>query len=133
MTQASIQARGSKRICPNCGTKYYDFDKTPPVCPKCGTAYDPDQYLKSRRIRSSSAEEEKKSKKKGLKAVKEVAETKKKVASDGDESLDDDLDLDLEDLDIDALEDGDLADEDDLGDDDLGDVADVDLDDEKPE
>lgn len=28
---------GTKRTCPSCQTKYYDFDKPTPVCPKCGS------------------------------------------------------------------------------------------------
>ncbi len=30
---------GLKRVCGNCGTKFYDFARTPIVCPKCGTVY----------------------------------------------------------------------------------------------
>lgn len=30
---------GTKRLCPNCGTKYYDLDRDPILCPKCGTAF----------------------------------------------------------------------------------------------
>jgi len=30
---------GLKRICGSCGTKFYDFARTPIVCPKCGTVY----------------------------------------------------------------------------------------------
>ncbi len=30
---------GFKRVCGNCGTKFYDFGRTPIVCPKCGTVY----------------------------------------------------------------------------------------------
>jgi uncharacterized protein (TIGR02300 family) len=33
------QDLGTKRLCPNCGAKYYDLSKTPPVCPKCGTVF----------------------------------------------------------------------------------------------
>jgi len=36
---------GLKRICPNCGTRYYDFRKSPPICPACGTQYDPEALL----------------------------------------------------------------------------------------
>ncbi len=28
---------GSKRTCPNCGTKFFDFNRDPITCPKCGT------------------------------------------------------------------------------------------------
>jgi len=30
---------GTKRLCPSCGTKYYDFNRSPILCPKCGTAF----------------------------------------------------------------------------------------------
>ena len=43
---------GLKRACPNCGTRYYDMKKNPPVCPKCGTAFDPETLLRSRRGRA---------------------------------------------------------------------------------
>jgi uncharacterized protein (TIGR02300 family) len=51
---------GLKRICPNCGTRYYDFRKEPPACPACGTVYDPEALLKSRRARPGMAEEPRK-------------------------------------------------------------------------
>jgi uncharacterized protein (TIGR02300 family) len=42
---------GSKRICPSCGTRYYDLMRDPVVCPKCSTPFDPEAFLKSRRTR----------------------------------------------------------------------------------
>jgi uncharacterized protein (TIGR02300 family) len=42
---------GTKRICPSCGTRYYDLLRDPVVCPKCSTPYDPEAFLKSRRAR----------------------------------------------------------------------------------
>src|SRR5215472_12422222 len=42
---------GSKRICPSCGTRYYDLLREPVICPKCGTPYDPEAFLRSRRAR----------------------------------------------------------------------------------
>lgn len=30
---------GTKRLCPSCGTKYYDLDRNPILCPKCGTVF----------------------------------------------------------------------------------------------
>lgn len=44
---------GLKRICPNCGARYYDMKKNPPVCPSCGTAFDPEIMLRSRRGRAA--------------------------------------------------------------------------------
>jgi uncharacterized protein (TIGR02300 family) len=30
---------GTKRVCGNCGAKFYDLSKTPIVCPKCETVF----------------------------------------------------------------------------------------------
>ena len=30
---------GTKRICPSCGTKYYDLNRSPITCPNCGTVF----------------------------------------------------------------------------------------------
>src|SRR5215212_3397346 len=42
---------GTKRICPSCGTRYYDLTRDPVVCPKCSTPFDPEAFLKARRSR----------------------------------------------------------------------------------
>jgi len=44
---------GLKRICPHCGTRYYDMRKNPPVCPSCGTVFDPEVTLRARRGRAA--------------------------------------------------------------------------------
>jgi uncharacterized protein (TIGR02300 family) len=31
---------GTKRLCANCGAKFYDLSKDPIHCPKCGTVYE---------------------------------------------------------------------------------------------
>ena len=31
---------GIKRLCANCGAKFYDLGKTPIICPKCGTVHE---------------------------------------------------------------------------------------------
>ena len=46
---------GVKRICSACGTKYYDFNKSPITCPTCNVEFDPDLYLKSRKGKSLSS------------------------------------------------------------------------------
>jgi uncharacterized protein (TIGR02300 family) len=43
---------GLKRLCPNCGTRYYDMRHDPIVCPKCGTAFDVEAVVKTRRTRA---------------------------------------------------------------------------------
>ena len=45
---------GTKRICPSCGTRYYDLMRDPVVCPKCATPFDPEAFLKSRRARPAA-------------------------------------------------------------------------------
>jgi uncharacterized protein (TIGR02300 family) len=42
---------GTKRICPSCGTRYYDMQHDPIVCPKCQTPFDPEALLRARRSR----------------------------------------------------------------------------------
>jgi len=42
---------GTKRICPNCGTRYYDLLREQVICPKCSTPYDPEAFLRARRSR----------------------------------------------------------------------------------
>ena len=45
---------GAKQICPNCQAKFYDLGRRPAVCPKCATAFDPEEAVKSRRMRARS-------------------------------------------------------------------------------
>jgi uncharacterized protein (TIGR02300 family) len=43
---------GAKQICPACQSKFYDLGKRPATCPKCATQFDPEEALKSRRVRA---------------------------------------------------------------------------------
>lgn len=45
---------GTKRICPSCGTRYYDLLRDSVICPKCSTPYDPEAFLKARRARPAA-------------------------------------------------------------------------------
>jgi uncharacterized protein (TIGR02300 family) len=51
---------GTKRICPNCGTRYYDMRRDPITCPKCGAPFDAEFLVKTRKSRAvaSAAVEE---------------------------------------------------------------------------
>jgi uncharacterized protein (TIGR02300 family) len=31
---------GTKRVCPNCGARYYDLNHNPIICPRCGTQFE---------------------------------------------------------------------------------------------
>jgi uncharacterized protein (TIGR02300 family) len=48
---------GLKRLCPNCGTRYYDMRHDPIVCPKCGAEFDAEAVVKTRRARAQAAAE----------------------------------------------------------------------------
>jgi uncharacterized protein (TIGR02300 family) len=72
---------GTKRICPSCGTRYYDLLREQVICPKCSTPYDPEAFLKARRARP-------------------VAPVEKELAPVGD-----DLETDIDAEDIEASED----------------------------
>lgn len=100
---------GTKRICPQCGTRYYDMKKNPPVCPNCGTAFDPDSQTRSRRSRAAP-------------------EDKGRKAAPTPESLDDLPNVPDEEVDDDAI----IEDADELEDDvDVEDVVEVSTDDEE--
>jgi uncharacterized protein (TIGR02300 family) len=42
---------GTKRLCPNCGARYYDLNRDPIICPRCGTVFE----LASARARPQAA------------------------------------------------------------------------------
>ena len=69
---------GAKQICPTCQTKFYDLGRRPAVCPKCHAAFDPEEAIRSRRVRARAApadyEAEDETEDKGRKAVPEDAE-----------------------------------------------------------
>ena len=35
----SKPARGTKRVCPSCGARFYDLSRTPITCPVCQAVY----------------------------------------------------------------------------------------------
>lgn len=111
----ALDPRGLKRICTNCGTRFYDFNKRPILCPACNTEFTGEIKVKTRRSRGAPVDDE-----------TSVIENTDDGIVDADAlapaapDMDDDLDAD----DADALpdDDGALADIDDLdADDDLDD------------
>ena len=77
---------GAKRICPTCGTRYYDLLRDPVICPKCATPFDPEAFLRARRARP-------------------VAPVEKELEPVGG----DELDSDLESEEVEAAEEGEEA------------------------
>ena len=51
---------GTKRLCANCGAKFYDLSKDPIVCPKCSTVFQvaPSSRLRPEAVRAPVVEEE---------------------------------------------------------------------------
>ncbi len=96
---------GTKRTCPKCSLKFYDFAKAEIHCPKCQTAVDPE----SERQAFKQAVEKKSSKPKGI--MRDDDEDAVTPASDAFESVEDLGDDD--DSDLDAIAPSDDGDSDD--------------------
>jgi uncharacterized protein (TIGR02300 family) len=109
---AIADSNGIKRICTNCGTRYYDMGKTPITCPSCDTEF----VGQAKPVIIESLDEAKKESD-AEKVIDVTAEAAKKSDSDDEdedeelisldeveEGLDDDDDED----DSAGLEDGDL-------------------------
>jgi uncharacterized protein (TIGR02300 family) len=129
--------RGLKRICTNCGTRFFDLNKRPIVCPQCDTEFTGEVKIKNRRGRlaaDDTTEDDQISEAKesddedliedevaeadtvSLEEVEEIDgdddDDEKLDSDDIDSDLDDDLDADLDDLDDDEDLDVDLEEED---------------------
>jgi uncharacterized protein (TIGR02300 family) len=46
---------GIKRTCQSCAARFYDLKRAPIVCPKCGHKHDAEDFVKTRRTRSTAA------------------------------------------------------------------------------
>src|SRR5262245_21560136 len=55
-TSMSKPARGIKRVCQSCGTRFYDLGRTPIVCPSCQAAYQVTQPTSRRGERAPTPE-----------------------------------------------------------------------------
>ena len=119
---------GIKRICPNCGTRYYDLRRDPPTCPSCGAVFDPEALLKSRRARPAP--------------VEEIKKARVVVNPDIELDADDEVVAPIEDVAVDDLDAADAPDDEEdvlledaseLGEDDMGEVMDVEGGDEDEE
>ncbi len=127
---------GAKQICPNDQTKFYDLGRRPAVCPKCRTSFDPEEALRSRRVRARTAtpdyeDEPEVDPKKRVPAdeetdgfeeeVEETPEIDEAVEADPIETDDDDTEADpaapavpADDLGVDFAEEEDVADDDEV-------------------
>lgn len=93
---AVADVRGLKRICGDCGVRFYDLNKRPIICPSCGTEFDGEVKVKSRRGRSAAVPEDT--------AMKPAeAEALKAKAADDDELEEEDEGAEIVSLDDDAV------------------------------
>jgi uncharacterized protein (TIGR02300 family) len=117
---------GIKRLCANCGAKFYDLGKTPIVCPKCDTVFEP---VVSSRARADSARAAAKAPAEAEVPEKEDAELVpleeadaethgKKAKATADVDVDDDDDIEIEDDDDDNT----FIEDEEEGDDDVTDI-----------
>ena len=121
---------GTKRICLNCGARFYDMNRDPIVCPACSTALDPVAQSRPRRTRAPAK----------LAAVAAVADPED-VVVEADEEVETEEDeeavvaVEDDDDEAETEEDGESAIEDvsELGDDELADVIETDLDEDEGE
>lgn len=111
---------GAKQLCPNCQAKFYDLGRRPAHCPKCATEFDPDEVVRSRRVRSRVAATEHDTEEEDL--------IRGKASSNDDEDEDDEPAPDVEEVadevPIVASEDEDDAEPTPAGADDLGEFSD---------
>lgn len=123
---AALDARGLKRICMSCGTRFYDMNKRPVVCPSCETEFTGEIKVKTRRSRASVANDpirEEKNTAKGQQDDSDIEEKDDDTISldevdEGSDDEDEDLDLDIG---------GDLENIDDMDDDMDDDDEDLDI------
>lgn len=126
MCAAAADKKGLKRVCADCGIRFYDFNKRPIICPNCETEFTGIEKAKPRRGRATVEQDD----------IKNNKAPKSPVKDDDDEIESDDV-ISLDDLDDDSGlnddEDDDAIGPDlDLDDDSIDDL-DVDLDDGGPD
>jgi uncharacterized protein (TIGR02300 family) len=120
---------GAKQICPTCSSKFYDLGRRPAHCPKCGSDFDPEEALRSRRVRprgplpeeevevvqpvEAEADEEFEAAEEEAPELDEGVEAEPLVASDDEDAGDEVVAAPDEALGVDFAEDEDLEDADD--------------------
>jgi len=72
---------GTKRLCPNCGTKYYDLNHDPITCPRCGTVFE--GAVERGRVRAAPVEEDEEIETEGAAEFVSLEEADKEAAETG--------------------------------------------------
>ena len=131
---------GEKRVCGNCGAKFYDLNRDPIVCPKCATVFEVAAAEKPAPERESKkpVEPEENEDDKDVAAPAggpeiislEDADEDEGETVDGDD-IPDDVSVDIEDDDDDSDDDDAFLATDDDDDDDVSDIVPVNKDDDE--
>ncbi len=112
---ATADIRGLKRVCAECGIRFYDMNKRPIVCPGCATEFTGDFATKTRRTKADE------------KAIETKEALKKEVANTDEDDEDEDIDSEV---DVVSLDDPEDFPDDDIDQDNDEDDDDLDLDDD---
>ena len=97
---AAADARGLKRVCVECGIRFYDLIMRPIIWPNCSADFTGVEKVKSRRSRSAKPPD--------AGAEGQVSEKTAKNAANDDEAEDEDLDEE-DDVEIVSLDDDDAV------------------------
>ncbi len=113
----ALDARGLKRVCGNCGIRFYDMNKRPVVCPACDTEFTGEAKPKAKRGKVAAAIDSPKNKGADSKVSKKTAkdETADDSEDDEDEDEEEDTGVEIVSLDDDLIV-GDDEDDDDASD-----------------
>ncbi len=96
-TAAAANPMGLKRICMNCGARFYDMNKRPITCPSCDTEFTGEIKVKGRRGRVAAETKKEEPKKEEA----QVEENEDDVLEDEDDGVEvvslDDVETDTDD------------------------------------
>ena len=82
----AIPELGAKQICPTCQAKFYDLGRRPAVCPKCHASFDPEEAVRSRRVRSRTLVPDYEADDEDTNKVKKVDEAEEGFEEEADET-----------------------------------------------
>ena len=80
----AIPELGAKQICPQCQTKFYDLGRRPATCPKCQHAFDPEEAIRSRRVRARATPAE-------YETEEETEDKGRKKPAEGEDGFEDEV------------------------------------------
>lgn len=101
---ATADAKGIKRICLECGIRFYDLNKTPITCPSCAAEFTGEEKPKPRKSKAAAKKAPDPVKQESSPAADKSEEDTANTLEEGDSDLDDSDDIDVDDDDIGDLD-----------------------------